>query len=221
MGADLSAALARVRATDWENLADVDRASGALLELVADHPDLLAQLLAMAREVAPLREMCESYDILDKVVLLNDAEAGYRLRLHVFRPGYFDRPHNHRWTYTSRILRGSYQHTLYAADGADELRPGTIRPFLVRQEIAGSAYTLHHSMVHAAVAEPWTISLILRGPAVKDEFTVMDQVTGEVWAQRGAAQETADERATKRMTDERYAEVERLLVANGLLDGTA
>src|SRR5205823_774714 len=70
-----------------------------------------------------------------------------------------------------------------------EIAPGSLDAVMVRQETAGSAYALHHSMVHAVVAEPHTVSLVIRGPAVKDRFLVMDRKTGQSWWQYGAAQE--------------------------------
>ena len=36
-------------------------------------------------------------------------------------------------------------------------------------------------------AEPHTVSLIIRGPAVKDRFLVMDRKTGQSWWQYGAS----------------------------------
>jgi hypothetical protein len=82
---------------------------------------------------------------------------------------------------------------------------------MVRQEQVGSAYALHHSMVHAVVAEPYTVSLVVRGPAVKDRFLVMDRKTGESWWQYGAAQESAEEAAKKRMSVEHFREMRSLL----------
>src|SRR5699024_9604370 len=115
---------------------------------------------------------------------------GFRVRLHVFLPGYFDRPHNHRWSYASTILHGDYRHYLFGNVELNELT--TLRNLdavMVRQEQVGSAYALHHSTVHAVVAEPYTVSLVVRGPAVKDRFLVMDRKTGESWWQYGAKQE--------------------------------
>jgi hypothetical protein len=55
-------------------------------------------------------------------------------------------------------------------------------------------------MIHSVTAEPYTTSLIVRGPAVKDRFLVTDRVTGQSWWQYGAATESPDEAARKRMT---------------------
>jgi hypothetical protein len=82
---------------------------------------------------------------------------------------------------------------------------------MVREERVGSAYALHHSMVHAVVAEPHTVSLVVRGPAVKDRFLVMDRKTSESWWQYGAKRESAEDAAKKRMSVERFREMRGLL----------
>ena len=121
--------------------------------------------------------------------MLHDDPSGVRVRLHVFLPGYFDRPHNHRWSYASTILRGQYRHYLFGdAELGRDGRPGQPhgRSWCAHEQ-AGNAYALHHTMVHAVVAEPYTVSLVIRGPAVKDRFLVMDRKTGESWWQYGAS----------------------------------
>lgn len=100
---------------DWNDLAAVNAASTRLLDQLTSTPAILADLVERIPDDAHLSRLCEHYDILDKLVL-HDDPAGWRLRLHVFLDGYFDRPHNHRWTYTSRILTGSYTHILYGTD---------------------------------------------------------------------------------------------------------
>ncbi|MFE7976348.1 hypothetical protein [Streptomyces shenzhenensis] len=75
-----------------------------------------------------------------------------------------------------------------------------LQPYMVRTEQAGDSYTLHHRMIHAAVAEPHTVTLIVRGPALKDRFLVSDRETGRAWWQYGAAKESQDEAEQKRMS---------------------
>jgi hypothetical protein len=187
---------------DWTDLTAVTAASDTLLAaLDADRPTLRA-LVDHALGDPHLLRLCEHYDILDKIVL-HDDPAGWRLRLHLFLPGYYDRPHNHRWNYFSRILHGSYTHTLYGTDDQlsdDDIDVTSLLPRMVRTESAGDFYTLHHSMIHSVIAEPYTASLIVRGPAVKDQFLVTDRVTGQAWWQYGAATESPDDAARKRMT---------------------
>jgi hypothetical protein len=53
------------------------------------------------------------------------------------------------------------------------------------------------------VAQPYTTTLIVRGPAVTDRFLVTDRHTGHSWWQYGASSENPDEAARKQMTAER------------------
>lgn len=196
------ALFADVSAVDWNDLAAVTAVSDTLLGALDTDRSLLRDLTERAVESPDLLQLCEHYDILDKLIL-HDDPIGWRLRLHVFLPGYFDRPHNHRWSYHSRILHGSYIHTLYGTEDQlgdrKDIDVTVLQPRLVRTESAGDSYTLHHTMIHSVTAEPHTTSLIVRGPAVKDRFLVTDRVTGQVWWQYGAATESIDDSARKRM----------------------
>jgi hypothetical protein len=196
-----------LRSLDWEDIDAVEHATRKALSVLTDDMRPVRETLLALPERPDLLKLCEHYDILDKIVL-HDDESGIRLRLHVFLPGYFDRPHNHRWSYASTILRGEYRHYLFGDAELDELvDPASLKALMVRQEHIGNAYALHHTMVHAVVAEPFTVSLVLRGPAVKDRFLVMDRKTGESWWQQGAVQEPAEDAAKKRMSVERLADL--------------
>lgn len=186
---------------DWTDLPAVTTASTAVLDTLTTDRALLGRLTDAVPSSPHLAGLSEHYDILDKIVLHDDPD-GWRLRLHVFLDGYFDRPHNHRWTYTSRILTGAYTHTLYGTDHnlTDEVDVAALTPRLVRVEEPGDTYTLHHTMIHSVLAHGEAVTLIVRGPAVKDRFVVTDRATGKAWWQYGAATETPEAAAAKRMT---------------------
>jgi hypothetical protein len=196
-----------LRALDWEDIEAVASATRKALDtLLVDRRPVRKALFAIQERPA-LLGLCEHYDILDKIVL-HDDPCGVRVRLHVFLPGYFDRPHNHRWSYASTILRGQYRHYLFGNAELDgQVDPASLKALMVRDEQVGNAYALHHTMVHAVVAEPYTVSLVIRGPAVRDRFLVMDRKTGESWWQYGASQEPAYEAEQKRMSVERLTEL--------------
>jgi hypothetical protein len=204
---------------DWTDLETVTAASDKLLTALDTDRDTLRDLTDHTLTDPALFALCEHYDILDKLVL-HDDPTGWRLRLHLFHPGYFDRPHNHRWTYTSRILTGTYTHTLYGTDEhlGPTVHPEQLIPRMIRTEQPGDTYTLHHSMIHAVNAHPYTASLIIRGPAVKNRFLVADRVTGEVWWQYGAATETPETAARKRMTTQQAKDCVRHLCDQGVFD---
>lgn len=199
--AGCSEMLEELSGIDWDSTEDVRDAAGKVMDRIADRR-VLNELLLDAETRADLAELCEHYDILDKLVLYRGITSDFRVRLHVFLPGYFDRPHNHRWTYLSRILVGSYRHFIYGTE--DQFNGITdvtgLRPLMARKEARGDSYVLHHSMVHSVVAEPYSISLIIRGPSMKDKFFVSDRETGKLWLQYGAAKETEEQQVMKRMT---------------------
>ena len=196
-----------LRSLDWEDTDAVEAAAVKALAMLTSQRRMLRDILLDLPERPDLLGLCEHYDILDKIVL-HDDPSGVRVRLHVFLPGYFDRPHNHRWSYASAILRGQYRHYLFGdADLNESIDPASLKALMVRDEQPGSTYALHHTVVHAVVAEPYTVSLVIRGPAVKDRFLVMDRKTGQSWWQYGASQEPAYDAEQKRMTVERLAEL--------------
>ncbi len=196
-----------LRSLDWEDTDTVEAATVKALATLTSHRWMLRDILMDLPERPDLLGLCEHYDILDKIVL-HDDPSGVRVRLHIFLPGYFDRPHNHRWSYASTILRGRYRHYLFGdADLDESIDPASLKALMVRDEQPGSTYALHHTMVHAVVAEPYTVSLVIRGPAVKDRFLVMDRTTGQSWWQYGASRETAYDAEQKRMSVEQLAEL--------------
>lgn len=212
----MEAIIEPLRSLDWEDIDSVEHASQKALNAILEDPEAIRKTLLALPERPALLRLCEHYDILDKIVL-HDDESGVRLRLHIFLPGYFDRPHNHRWSYASLIMRGEYRHYLFGDAELDtDVDPASLQALQVRQEHVGNAYALHHKMVHAVVAEPFTVSLVLRGPAVKDRFLVMDRATGESWWQYGAAQESTGSAQAKHMSLERLAEVTGWLLDWGL-----
>ncbi|WP_406229527.1 hypothetical protein [Nocardia sp. NBC_01009] len=202
---------------DWNDIDDVEINCREALNELAAKPRIVRERLDDLPNRPELLAMCEHYDILDKIVLHSDDDPGVRIRLHIFLPGYFDRPHNHRWSYASRILRGQYRHYLFGNAELDEqVDPNKLPVLQVREEPVGTSYALHHSMVHAVVAEPFTVSLVVRGPAVKEKFLVMDRHTNKAWWQYGAKQESAEEAELKRLTPERLQQVRGQLTKWGL-----
>lgn len=204
---------------DWSNLEAVASASESILRTLATQRGTLQSLVLSLTGDAALLSMCEHYDLLDKLVLYRGRRVDFRLRLHLFLPGYFDRPHNHRWSYSSHILHGSYQHFLYGQDDqlTDEVEVSELRPIMIHQQRAGSSYTLHHSMIHSVIAEPHTASLIIRGPSQKDRFLVMDRHTNAAWWQYGMTAEQPEEREKKVMREDRLGEVLKRLTDLSLI----
>jgi hypothetical protein len=181
-----------------------------------DLADIVGRLLSDRQQLADsIRDVldgsgaagCESYPAMDKLLLWSSPDRRLRLRLHVFFPGYADRPHDHRWSFLSRILAGRYTHSLYgtAPDVLDRVERGLpLRVLYARDESAGSDYFLDSGLVHSLHAEEVTVSLLLRGPAVKDTyFTLQAGAPGDLPAidvSSGAARESSAQLSAKAMT---------------------
>ena len=206
---------------NWEDPGSILEGAAPIFAALTAETQNLDALLSNLEMDSHLRDMCERYDFLDKLVLHDDTASQVRVRLHLYRSGYFDRPHNHRWSFASSIIRGSYRHKFYGDDGqfTEETDPDTLLPLQERIEGAGSSYALHHTSVHAVQAEADTISLLLRGPAAKTRFLILDREAGGSFWVYGAAQESPEQRASKQMPaadlDETIARL-RTLIADSL-----
>lgn len=205
-------------AVDWDDPEAARALARAMFDEVTARADLLASLVeATSLDVDGAGE---SYPSMDKMVLWQSADGEVRLRLHVFSPGYYDRPHNHRWNFVSRIVAGSYVHSLYGfeADVLERVSGGREpRPVYSGLVPAGTEYFLHHSVVHSLRTDGVTVSLVLRGPSVKDDYFTLersqaaaDPAARVTWSS-GAERETAEQRATKAMTEERRARVAEIV----------
>jgi hypothetical protein len=210
--------LAPLRDANWAAIDDISPLAEVALRSLAKQPAMIGDLFASAAHDQSLFTLCEHYDLLDKIVLYRCPQ--FRLRLHVFLPGYFDRPHNHRWSYSSLILCGQYRHSLYGCDDnlTTEVDVASLTPVMIRNEQTGMSYTLHHSMIHSVVAQPYTVSLVIRGPSMKDRFVVMDRVEKTAWWQYGSANESKEERTAKAMSLDRFKFLEAKLAELSILE---
>lgn len=171
---------------DWENARLGIRLAGAWLERAATSGVIPDALDALGSSPALLAK-CEHLRGLNKLVLHDDRTTGVRLRLDVFGAAYEDLPHNHRWSYASRIVRGGYDQfvhgTICAESTPADLR--TMAPVFATHFGPGATHFLHHSVVHSLSVLPYTISLVLRGPAVRSHALWSDRSSGEVWLHQG------------------------------------
>ncbi len=196
---------------DWN---DIDKAREQsreiLLELAADK-SALGELVTRARETDDLFDKCEHHRLLDKLVVYDALDRGMRIRVHLSTSDHKDRPHDHRFSFTTLILRGHYRHVRHqllsgtgaqvsnlSQDDFDAEDAGLhVAPRFVTTESAGSCYTLHHSEIHTTFTSPLTVSLFLRGPAEKERSIITDRATGQAWWRYGEAQEKESRRGAK------------------------
>ena len=188
---------------DWDDTGSIIAGCTPAFDALTSTPSLLFTLLENLPGDERLASMCERYDFLTKLVLHTaGASDQIRVRLHLYRPGYFDRPHNHRWPFAARIVRGSYRHRIFGNDEnfGEHTDPEQLQPICERIETPGSTYALQHTAVHTVQAEADTVSLLIRGPAAKDRFLILDAAERRFFWVYGAAQETPAQRSSKQMT---------------------
>lgn len=98
----------RLRGLEWNDTAKAETTAADLLAHLAGDRTALRAAVEDTFADPHLRGLCEHYDILDKIVL-HDDETGFRIRLHLFGSDHYDRPHNHRWTYSARLISADRQ----------------------------------------------------------------------------------------------------------------
>lgn len=189
--------------------------SRKILFKLAENRIQLRELVLAVPENAELFAMSANYEALGKIILWNSDDQKLQLRLHI----YSDRgnkslsspqvdiakAHNHRWNFSSMILSGGYRHSTYMLDhdGNDSSIKGLI-PVMIRNEIVGDCYTLHHTQYHSVAEEPNTVSLIMRGPLEKERFQVIKEENGRLCQQDAPSLETSEEKNQKKMSEEKY-----------------
>ena len=206
-------------AIDWSDFEKASEQSRDLVRRLAADREVLGKLVRGVEHVPALMEMCERHRLLDKVVIYDDLARGMRLRLHFSTDYHLDRPHDHRFSFTTLILRGEYAHVWHEPDSSidpNELTVSDLKSKFMTTEREGACYTLHHSLLHTTITTQDTVSLFLRGPSEKDRSIITDRVTGRVWWRYGETQEDKGRRAQVRMSKEAYtqmvAKAERLEV---------
>jgi hypothetical protein len=220
---------------DWGDLRASGNRADVLLERVANDPRLLATLLTSVSQDDTLLSMCERHTPFDKIVLYDGGDRNFRIRLHIWRTTEFERAHQHRFSFTSRLLQGHYRHVLYdcpqptrseeARDHMDPEHPDRssgldltrVRPTLEYEMKAGDSYTLHHDAVHATLVRADTVSLILRGPAEKDVAFVANLDEGGVYWRFGRRDEDQTRIRAKQLTRDELTECIADLDRRGIL----
>lgn len=193
---------------DWDNTTSILRGCTPVFDALTNDSALLPTLVAGVANDPHLAAMCEGYDFMRKLVLYDAVDLNVRLRLHIYQAGFFDRPHNHRWSFASHILRGGYVHRIFGRDDQfdENTDPSDLTPIHECLERPGSTYALHHTSVHTVQAEADTISLLVRGPAAKQRFLILDAAAGGFFWVYGAAQESPEQRASKRLLPDQLSQ---------------
>ncbi|MEU6073686.1 hypothetical protein [Micromonospora sp. NPDC047074] len=211
---------------DWSDLPKARQQTKEVLLALAEDKQALGELLARAREEEDLFDKCEHHKLLDKLVVYDALDRGFRIRVHVSTDDHRDRPHDHRFSFTSLIMRGGYRHVRHQLVGRAEDIPDDVQndweardtdvrvvPLFVTNEVEGNCYTLHHNEIHTTFTTPNTVSLFLRGPAEKERSIITERETGKVWWRFGEDKEKESRRASKRISKEYFDDLAQRLRA--------
>src|ERR1700730_8585604 len=96
---------------NWDDIETVNRLSNEVFEYLLSNKKVLTNLVCNIANSKELLGMCEYDAVLNKIVLFSN--EGLRLRIHIFKDRCADRIHNHRWTFSAKVLCGEYVHTIF------------------------------------------------------------------------------------------------------------
>ncbi|MFG2837682.1 hypothetical protein ACGFZH_18865 [Streptomyces zaomyceticus] len=165
-----------IEGIDWEDLPAAAALTQPLIREFAQDKALFRRLLLAVEHDPYLWAKCEEDVVEDKIVLWDDIEKGLRIRLRMSTDHQQQLAHNHRFSFTNLVLRGTYLHRNYLARGGfdENTLPEDVQPVMLHEDRAGDCFTIHHNALHSTpFTELGTISLVLRGNPVKERAPVM------------------------------------------------
>jgi hypothetical protein len=211
---------------DWRDLDQAHRQNSEFLKALTSDQGAMRDLVERVPSEPTLWDMCEHSRLFDKVVLHDAPDRGFRIRLHIWSDSEVAAAHDHRWSFTSRILLGGYKHVLYdvldspeagaSAQAEDDRHLAVVEKFRTTQR-AGDSYTIHHTTVHSSTTSAHTVTLLVRGPAEKSRSRRMDPATGKIWYGVGRKDQTAADIARRRMTAGQYDRIRKELDGNSII----
>lgn len=211
--------LGTLPALDWSDLDLVHAQTEPILKAIAADRDALRTLIANARMQPRLLEMCERHYLLDYFVLYDAPDRNFRMRIHLHTTNHLERPHNHRFPFTTFVICGSYSHLIQRVrSGVAAVTKFEDMELAYRtREQAGSCYTISPNTIHTTYTEPDTISIIIRGPAVLDKSIIIDRETGGVTWRVGRNSETSERREQVKMSLADFDELTKKLARLGVI----
>jgi len=225
---------------DWSQFEKAGATTRNLLVELLNDKATLRYLVDSVEHSPKLLAQCESHELLDRMEIYDAQERGFQIRFNFSTNISSIRPHDHRYSFSTHIARGSYKHIWYdlgqnlnsTSESAnlknfmDKHHPDThtkcdfdlIKQQYVSTESTNSQYTIHHSCVHATVTTPGTLSLIIKGPSEKNRSLIIDEKERKLWWRFGRADESDIRISQKRMAFEHYRRLRNCLVRWGITD---
>jgi hypothetical protein len=213
----------------WSNFREASKITRDLLLEIAFDKETLRVLTDRIETQPALLEQCERHELLERLDLYDARDRGFQIRFNFTTPTQSVRPHDHRYSFSTYILRGGYRHLwfdprqeIYEAQRetiarqyldkqhADQDTSVTIEkmtPLFASYDTVGAHYSIHHSTVHATITTPDSLSIIIKGPGEKDRSIIADRGMSKIWWRFGRAMEPEERIARKKMTIDCYREL--------------
>lgn len=206
---------------DWSDARSAHRGCRALARFIGEDKLLLSNLVHSLETDKERFARCEAHPLMYRLVLHEDHEREYQVRLHVVSKEARDIvPHDHKYTFSAYILAGGYLHVWNRRVAAPEgdFTSKDITPGVVAVERRGAAYTFRNSLVHQTIMTPGTVSIFIRGPksqshwhAAKDMYHLLAE-NYEVPTTGGK-----NHKGGRQLTRDQYNEVRDQLMSQGLI----
>lgn len=214
-------------ALDWTSARQVHERSRRILDRLAADKDALSRLVfEIEHDPVRLRES-EVHPLINRLILYHAPERDITIRLHM-SPGARELvPHDHKYTFTARVLHGAYVHVWRRREDQRDRSAGVdgdfdstdLAPGMVTIERPGSAYTFGHPLVHQTIMLPGTVTLFMRGPRTKSRsHAAMDMLPqADTWDRPYEEGKPKHANGQRPVTVEEYVGMREELVTHGLV----
>ncbi|WP_332757128.1 hypothetical protein [Streptomyces sp. MT206] len=208
-------------AIDDTDLRASHRARSEILERLGADQTLLTRLVHEIEHDPHRLAESEIHPLINRLVLYQDDARGLQIRLHM-SPGSRELvPHDHKYSFTVKILKGAYIHVWRRRTGTSEgeFTAADIEPGVITIERPGSAYTLGHPMIHQTVMLPGTVTLFIRGPRAKGRsHAALDMLpAADDWPEASQAGKPKHARGQRPVTMDEYRAMRQQLVDQGVI----
>lgn len=226
-------------AVPWHDFNEASAITRDLLQELAADKETLRVLTDRIGTDPALLDQCERHELLERLELYDGRDRGFEVRLNFTTPTHSVRPHDHRYSFSTYVLRGGYKHIWldpgqkiyeagrenvtrrhldkYNPDQETEVSIAKMRPLFVTTESAGAQYTIHHSTVHATITNPDSLSIIIKGPSEKNRSLIADRTTNTIWWRFGRSMETEERIKRKKMPLDYYKTLRAKLATWGII----
>lgn len=220
---------------DWTDFNEASRITRDLLQELVEDKESLRLLVDNIEHDKTLLDNCERHELLERLDIYDARDRGFQIRFNFTTPTHSVRPHDHRYSFSTYILRGSYKHIWFDPGqeiydhGRDDIANqylektnpddesgidfGEMKPLFVTTERRDAQYTIHHSCVHATITTPDSLSLIIKGPGEKNRSLIADRTNQTIWWRFGRTDESAERIARKKMPLDYYRGLRSKLAA--------